>query len=111
MKKRYYKEIEKMCPYFTKKIWEGLYNLADNEICSPDTISINRNKVIAIYDGYVVGSQGWATYDNKNDKTYYTIPSRAWKPLLISYGFIPKNKKVYFGEYYNESNRKFFIKG
>ncbi len=101
MKKRYYKELENVCIYFNKKVWRALFELANDEISgSPDTIMVLKNKVVAIYDGYIVGCEGWATYDNEKDKTYYTIPNRNWKPMLISYGFIPKNKKVYFGKYY-----------
>ena len=111
MKVRAYKELEKVCPYFTKKVWEALFKLADTEISLPDTISIDKNKVTAVYNGYVVGSQGWATYDDVQDKTYYTIPSRVWKPLLISYGFIPENSKIFFGKYYSYKNSKrYFIK-
>lgn len=110
MKKKYYKEIEKMCPYFTNKIWKALLYIADYE-GEAEAIRVQGNKVIAIFDGYLIGCCGQG-YNETEDKTYYIIPDKIWKPLLISYGFIPKDAKVYFRKYYNYRNsRRYFIKG
>lgn len=101
MKKRTYKNLETVVQYFNKSIWNKLFDLSYFEEFGgyPDRIEVNGNKVIAYFNGYISDAIFCMEYNETLDIMQYTIPNRIWKPLLTSYGFIPKNPKVFYGKY------------
>ena len=110
MRIRNYKRIENMAHYFGANVWRALHKLGSVDDYDVDYIELQGDKIVAVYYGYVP-CDAWGTYNELEDVTRYTIPNREWKKLLISFGFVPKNKKTYFGKYYNRNfSKKEFIK-
>lgn len=101
MKKRNYKNLEDIAVYLTAKEWRAIFKASAMQGVEASRIILKNNKVVCVYDGYIPALEFWGDYSDEAEETYYTLPSREWKPLLESFGFICINRKVYYGKYYN----------
>lgn len=94
MKINNYKSLEKVAHKLNTKVWRAIYKGYSEWEEAKDFFgfSVRGNKMYLLFKGYHPDLALVATYNQEEDYMEHCISVKIWKPILVSFGYIPKDK-------------------